>query len=150
RHRTAVSVIFPFFFVACLALSAAILIHERFHPLEMIAGVGTVAYAQVGTPLAVEPATSFAEQAFALARPTAVNGILYFAADDGITGQEPWQFDSLTGETKQVSNIRSLPEGSSAPAELTNYNGRMVFSADQGGALGTGLGRQLWILDPGT
>jgi ELWxxDGT repeat protein len=60
-----------------------------------------------------------------------VNGVLYFAANDGATGYELWESDGTSAGTKLVADINPGP-GSSNPANFTNINGTLFFTADDG------------------
>jgi ELWxxDGT repeat protein len=61
----------------------------------------------------------------------AVNGVLYFRANDGSNGIELWKSDGTTSGTVMVKNI--MPGGgSSRPDLLTNVNGTLFFQADDG------------------
>lgn len=77
---------------------------------------------------------------------TNVDGTLFFTADDGLIGYELWKSDGTSEGTLLVSNI--LTEGlspvglSSFPANLTDFNGVLYFSAR-----GTTGGRELWKSD---
>jgi ELWxxDGT repeat protein len=76
---------------------------------------------------------------------TNVNGTLYFTADDGTNGMELWKSNGTAGGTIMVKNIRSdslngTPgDFGSFPQELTNVNGTLYFTADDGTN-----GEQLW------
>ena len=71
-----------------------------------------------------------------------VNGILYFAANDGAeSGGELWKSDP-NGDTSLVADINS-GAGSSSPTNLVNVNGTLFFLANDGGGLG------LWKSDAG-
>lgn len=100
---------------------------------------------------------------------TNVNGVLYFTADDGAHGHELWRING-SGTAVMVEGavagegIRSLPEqvysfgpggydvpysgyyinqpGGSLPENLTNVNGTLYFSADDGLS-----GRELWKIN---
>jgi ELWxxDGT repeat protein len=62
---------------------------------------------------------------------TNVNGILFFAADNGINGVELWRASGTGGITPLfVKDIN--PAGSSSPRELTNVNGTLFFAANNG------------------
>jgi len=69
---------------------------------------------------------------------TVVGNLLYFVADDGITGQELWKTDGTAAGTVIVKNI--MPGAlSSSPKNLTNINGTLYFSA-----IGLTTGRELY------
>jgi ELWxxDGT repeat protein len=72
---------------------------------------------------------------------TNVNGTLFFAGDDGVHGTELWKSDGTTAGTVMVKDI--FPGGStgyyggyyhnsSNPADLTNVNGILFFTANDG------------------
>ena len=57
------------------------------------------------------------------------NGLLYFSAENGVSGRELWRTDGTTGGTVQVKDI--FPgKRSSDPTYLTEFNGYLYFSAD--------------------
>lgn len=58
-----------------------------------------------------------------------MNGVLYYAADDGITGSELWRSDGTEQGTYRVKDIAVGAPGS-GPAELTNVNGELYFVAN--------------------
>ena len=73
---------------------------------------------------------------------TNVNGTLYFAANDGITGQELWKSDGTTAGTVLAADLN--PGGAfsfSWPENMTNVNGTLFFTADDG------MGSRLWALN---
>lgn len=77
----------------------------------------------------------------------AFSGRAIFAGDDaptgGLDGPEPWITDADGSDhAMEVRNIRGNV-GSSSPASLTVWNGRLYFSADDGAS-----GRELWSVDP--
>jgi RNA polymerase sigma factor (sigma-70 family) len=74
---------------------------------------------------------------------TNVNGTLFFAAEDGVHGQELWKC-TLTPKgqvTALVKDINRGPHGSN-PTHLTNVNGTLFFLARDGQS-----GHQLWKSD---
>ncbi len=77
---------------------------------------------------------------------TNVNGTLFFTADNGTDGTELWQSDGTEEGTRLVKNIFPGSYGSysysSNPYALTNVNGMLFFTADDGLN-----GRQLWQSD---
>lgn len=79
-----------------------------------------------------------------------VNGTLFFAAFDGgqcVPGQhgsELWKSDGTNAGTVLVEDI-NVGCSDSSPEALTNVNGRLFFSADDGVS-----GRELWVSIDGT
>jgi len=77
---------------------------------------------------------------------TDVNGVLFFTANDGVSGTELWKSDGTSTGTVLVKDINE--NMGSNPEELTNVNGLLFFSATNGTN-----GRELWKSDgtePGT
>jgi ELWxxDGT repeat protein len=82
-----------------------------------------------------------------------VNGVLYFTANDGINGEELWKSDGTAAGTLMVKDIYGgtgnnydyysgsydNTPNSSSPSELTNVNGKLYFTADDGAN-----GTELW------
>jgi ELWxxDGT repeat protein len=65
-------------------------------------------------------------------------GLLYFAADDGALGREPWRSDGTPGGTWLVRDLQPGEVGSD-PQDLAADNGWVFFSADT-----SGHGREAW------
>lgn len=75
-----------------------------------------------------------------------LNGIAYFAANDGLHGKELWKSDGTQAGTEMVADITPGPEGS-APRDFVVVNGQVVFFTVQEGEL------TLWVTngtEPGT
>jgi trimeric autotransporter adhesin len=79
---------------------------------------------------------------------TVFKGRLYFTADDGIHGVELWRTNGSEAGAEMVMDVnvvgvrgknKSNVTQSSSPADLTEYNGLLYFTADNGIE-----GRQLW------
>ncbi len=74
---------------------------------------------------------------------TNVNGTLFFSANDGVHGYELWKSDGTAAGTVLVKDINTGFNGSypigSYPHDLTNVNGTVFFSANDGVH-----GYQLW------
>ena len=66
---------------------------------------------------------------------TSVDGLLYFAADDGFNGEELWKSDGTEAGTVLVKDLYpgsspvDLRANSSSPSQLTNVNGVVYFQA---------------------
>lgn len=70
-----------------------------------------------------------------------INGILYFAANDGINGGELWKTDGTAAGTVMVKDINPGSEGS-YPWKAVNLNGILIFSARN-----AANGEELWKSD---
>jgi len=68
-------------------------------------------------------------------------GVLYFAANDGKTGQELWRSDGTPSGTYQLADLRPGSQGSN-PDGLTAFHGRVFFRANDGTH-----GAALWSTD---
>ncbi len=59
---------------------------------------------------------------------TAVNDVLFFMADDGVSGKELWKSDGTAAGTVRISDV--YPDrGHGSPKHLTNVNGTLLFTA---------------------
>ena len=65
---------------------------------------------------------------------------LFFAANDSIHGEELWEYDAATNQTRMIKDINS--SGSSQPRILGIYLNKIFFSADDGVH-----GSELWCSD---
>jgi ELWxxDGT repeat protein len=75
---------------------------------------------------------------------TALNGLVFFPANDGIHGRELWQSDGTTAGTVMVMDINpGLPD--SSPGSFTVMENILYFSADDGFH-----GREIWALSHAT
>ena len=70
-----------------------------------------------------------------------VDGILFFTADDGVTGEELWKSDGTPDGTVLVKDIIPGIEGSS-PGRLTSAAGTLFFTVDD-----DVRGSELWKSD---
>ena len=73
--------------------------------------------------------------------PVAVGAVLFFAANDGVTGRELWRSNGSAGGTDRVRDIVPGAVGSD-PEDLLAVDGTVYFSA-----MGPGTGRELWRSD---
>lgn len=73
---------------------------------------------------------------------TAMDGLLYFAADDGVAGLELWQSDGSAAGTTLVADLHAGP-ADATPSFLVNGNGTLYFAADDGQH-----GMELWAFNP--
>lgn len=90
------------------------------------------------------PGKGSAPRDFAVLSPTR----MLFHANDGTVGDELWSTNGTVGGTSLLKDIH-VGTGSSFPAGLTVYSGKVYFAANGG----TGIGRELYVSDgtaPGT
>lgn len=77
-----------------------------------------------------------------IARPIAtIANILYFSADDGVSGQELWRSDGTRAGTYRLMDIRPGAAGSE-PEYFIAADSRLFFTADDGTS-----GKELWTTD---
>lgn len=60
---------------------------------------------------------------------TEMNGLLYFAANDGVHGWELWVTDGTEANTHMVIDISTDSYYGSNPEHLINFNGKLLFTA---------------------
>ncbi|RKI63409.1 hypothetical protein D7X55_20165 [Corallococcus sp. AB049A] len=68
-------------------------------------------------------------------------GLVFFSADDGVSGRELWVTDGSTPRARRVADLRPGAYGST-PRFLTRMGGRLFFVADDGAH-----GPELWLSD---
>ncbi len=101
---------------------------------------GPLHAASVPTPALVKDINPGAGDS-SIASLTDLNGIVYFAATDGVHGSELWRSDGTTAGTVMVKDINAGAAGSQ-PDGFTPFNGRLIFSANDGAH-----GFEPWISD---
>ncbi|HUU90707.1 MAG TPA: hypothetical protein VM238_05795 [Phycisphaerae bacterium] len=74
------------------------------------------------------------------------DGDLYFSGKDGVRGNELWRYDPLVvpaGASLVADIVVGGIYDSGNPSNMTPYNGKLYFSADDG----SGVGNELWRYD---
>lgn len=61
-----------------------------------------------------------------------INGTLYFAANDGVNGIEPWTSDGTDPGTTMLKDINPAAGANSSPSQFSLVNGTVYFSASDG------------------
>lgn len=76
---------------------------------------------------------------------TVVGNQLFFAADASINGYglDLWVIDESTGKSRLVKNISPNTYGNADPQELTSFQGKLYFTANDGSI----NNRKLWVSD---
>lgn len=107
-------------------------------PANFISAAGTLFFtAQDGTGInlwktdGTEAGTTKVKSGIQPSFLTEANGMLFFAADDGLNGTELWKTDGTEAGTVMVKDINPDSE-SSSPTSLTNVNGTLYFAANDG------------------
>lgn len=75
--------------------------------------------------------------------PKVYNGKMYFVANDGTHGKELWVSDGTSVGTMMIKDINTGANGSFSNHILTEYNGKLYFSASDGST----YGEELWATD---
>lgn len=76
--------------------------------------------------------------------PVAANGLLYFTLFSNINGRELWRSDGTNTGTFMVKDISTSLDFFSGPGQLTSFNNKLYFTANDG------TGRKLWLTDGST
>jgi ELWxxDGT repeat protein len=76
--------------------------------------------------------------------PVPQRGGVFFRADDGSSGAEPWFSDGTTAGTRRLADIAPGSAGSRPSEPLAFANGSVFFFADD---VGAGGNRDLWAVD---
>jgi ELWxxDGT repeat protein len=98
---------------------------------------------EAGTVLVknIRPDTGTSPQSSNPVNLTNVNGVVFFVANDGVSGNELWKTDGTSAGTVLVKDIRAGGAGS-LPQNLVNVNGTLYFTA-----IDSTRGRELWKSD---
>jgi ELWxxDGT repeat protein len=87
------------------------------------------------------PTTQPGQQPMVLPPPVAMGGVVYFAADDGNSGNELWRSDGTAAGTYLLKDI-AAGAASSSPTQLTVAGSQLYFVADDGVH-----GQEVWTTD---
>jgi ELWxxDGT repeat protein len=102
---------------------------------------GTTAGTVLVKDIRAGAASSIADTGLARAFAAPPGGPLFFAANDGVQGEELWKSDGTTAGTVLVKDISAAAPGSQ-PRSLTIAGSQVFFVADDGVH-----GRELWVSD---
>lgn len=75
--------------------------------------------------------------------PITLNGLFYFTIYTNANGRELWRSDGTDAGTFMVKDISSSTDFFNGPYQLTPFNNKLYFTADEG----NGTGRKLWFTD---
>lgn len=120
---------------------------DGIHGRELWSSDGTTAGTQLVKDINYGPGNSTltASPTFGLRNHTkkiySFEGMAFFTAEDGSSGQELWRSDGTAAGTIQIAEINPTYAGS-LPAHLTYHNGLLFFTADDGAS-----GRELYVSD---
>ncbi len=90
-------------------------------------------------PIDLDPSILIGSKTHRPFDPIAIDGTLYFAADNGIDGVELWKSNGTEEGTLIVANIFIGAGNSSNPAWFTELNGELYFTAEDADE-----GREVW------
>ncbi|MDY7229078.1 ELWxxDGT repeat protein [Hyalangium rubrum] len=115
-----------------------LLVAASFWPWHRAAALGSTQ--PCAAPVVVRDIAPGADSSF-ISELVDVNGTLFFAADDGVSGVELWRSDGTEAGTQRVADIR--PGGANAsPRELTAVGSTLFFLVPLGP-----VGLELWKSD---
>jgi ELWxxDGT repeat protein len=100
------------------------------HGFQLWRSDGTAAGTAEVDQINVTPAGTTFDADFEANQTVTIDGITYFAADDGADGSELWRTDGTATGTWMVDNIQPASRGSgSAPGNLFDFDGTLYFDA---------------------
>ncbi|MCR9296014.1 MAG: PKD domain-containing protein, partial [bacterium] len=100
------------------------------------------AWRQVSAGRQIKQATNNLEGSSYPEQFTDVDEVIYFVANDLLTGEELWKFDPTSGSSELVADIRAGVQNSNIQ-QITSLGGKVFFIADDGIN-----GQELWFHDP--